>query len=123
MHRKVVLSETLSFSQSILMTLLNGLTIAILAITLGGSGQSAGLFVLLLQISSQIFIVIPALTRMYSDLTKSRLRFNEYSAYLELEEQVQRDPEDSIRNTDAMQITIQQLNFVMQPMHRTRLIV
>ncbi|WP_340012572.1 ABC transporter ATP-binding protein [Paenibacillus sp. FSL H7-0690] len=111
MHRKVILSETLSFSQSITMTLLNGLTIAILAITLGGSGQSAGLFVLLLQISSQLFIVIPALTRMYSDLTKSRVRFNEYSAYLELEEQVQRDPEDSIRNTDAMQIIIQQLNY------------
>lgn len=40
MHRKVILSETLSFSQSITMTLLNGLTIAILAITLGGSGRA-----------------------------------------------------------------------------------
>lgn len=111
MHRKVIYSETLNFSQSLIMILLNGTTIAILAITIGSSGQSAGLFVLLLQISSQLFIVIPALT-VYADLAKSRLRYEDYTSYLDLEEQVLRDQEvNSNRNTDPMKVQIHQLFF------------
>jgi ABC-type multidrug transport system fused ATPase/permease subunit len=112
MHRKVIYAESLNFSQSLMMIFLNGTTIAILAITIGSSGQSAGLFVLLLQISSQLFVVIPTLTRVYSDLVQSRMRYEDYRAYLDLEEQVLRDQEvDSIRNTDAMEVQIHQLFF------------
>ncbi|KAA1191560.1 ABC transporter ATP-binding protein [Paenibacillus sp. B2(2019)] len=112
MHRKVIYSETHNFSQSLIMILLNGTTIAILAITIGSSGQSAGLFVLLLQISSQLFIVIPALTRVYADLAKSRLRYEDYTSYLDLEEQVLRDQEvNSNKNTDPMKVQVHQLFF------------
>lgn len=114
-HRKVIYSESLNFSHSLIMILLNGITIAILAITIGNSGQSAGLFVLLLQISSQLFIVIPALTRVYSDLAKSRLRYEDYTSYLDLEEQVLRDQEvNSNRNTDPVKVQVHQLFFRYQ---------
>lgn len=120
MHRKVIYSETLNFSQSLIMILLNGTTIAILAITIGSSGQSAGLFVLLLQISSQLFIVIPALTRIYADLAKSRLRYEDYTSYLDLEEQVLRDQEvNSNRNTDPMKVQVHQLFLDIRPTLRT----
>ncbi len=112
MHRKVIYSESLNFSQSLIMILLNGITIAILAMTIGSSGQSAGLFVLLLQISNQLFAVIPTLTRVYSDLVKSRLRYEDYRSYLDLEEQVLSDNlESTIKNIDAMQVQIKHLFF------------
>lgn len=111
MQRKVIQSEAIAFSQRFFMILLNGFTIAILVITLANKGLGAGLFVLLLQISSQLFIVIPTLTTQYSELAISRMRYQEYRSYLELEEQVLRDHYPTTIDATAMQVRINNLTF------------
>lgn len=110
MHRRVIYSESINFVQGLIIILLNGVTIAVLAISLGKSGQGAGLFVLLLQIANQLFLVIPSLTKLFSGLVLSRLRYREYISYLELQEQTHRDIEPTTNNY-AMRVKINNLYF------------
>ncbi|GAA0383103.1 ABC transporter ATP-binding protein [Paenibacillus motobuensis] len=111
MQKKVILFESVNLSQNIINTLLNGVTITVLVVVLGGSSKSAGLFVILFQIINQLFILIPSIIKNFSELAVSRMRYKEYMSYMMLKEPETLDGNSSIRNNNSIQVQVNNLSF------------
>ncbi|MBP2245830.1 ABC-type multidrug transport system fused ATPase/permease subunit [Paenibacillus xylanexedens] len=109
-QKKVIFSESINFTQNSINTLLNGGTLIALVLVLGSNGSSVGLFVILFQITNQLFVTIPSLKKGFTDYTASRLRFQDYLSYIKLDEQTTL-MQDIKGKTGLIGVEINNINF------------
>lgn len=86
-QKNLVLSESITFFRNSLTALLRGLSILLLVILPSGNALSAGTFVMLFQIVNYLYTMVPSIITTYSNLEGNRMRFEDYSTYLKLEEE------------------------------------
>ncbi|MBO0994245.1 ABC transporter ATP-binding protein [Bacillus sp. SD088] len=109
-QKKLILSETINFSQDVVTALLRGISILLLVVVLGGNGQTAGAFVMLFQVVNQLYVIFPSFIGSYSGLQASHMRFTDYSSYLKMEEEAIPD-EASVLQSKGLGIVANQLIF------------
>ncbi|WBW94722.1 ATP-binding cassette domain-containing protein [Oceanirhabdus sp. W0125-5] len=110
LQKKVIAGELISILQNIVIAIMNGVCIIILVIISSKSGNGAGVFVMLLKVVSQLFILLPRFSASYSSLKSSSLRFKEFNEFLNLQEEI-REQGTLPECEKGMKVVIKELSF------------
>lgn len=86
MQKHKYLSETIHYSNDMISTLLKAISILVLVIVLARDGATAGAFVMLFQVVTQLYSLIPSLIEARAGLEQSKMRFEDYESYMMMEE-------------------------------------
>jgi ABC-type multidrug transport system fused ATPase/permease subunit len=109
-ERKFVVFETNKFFNNIVIALMKGLSITFLVVILGRDNDGTGLFVMLFQVTTQLFVLLPKLTTGYSNLKTSRMRYTQFIKYLNIEEGKTSSNELKVKDK-GMKIVVNDLDF------------
>ncbi len=86
-QKKIIAGEIVNILQNIIITIMNGSCMIILVIISARSGKGAGVFVMLLQVVTQLFIIVQRFSANYSSLKASTMRFKDFIEFLNIEEE------------------------------------
>lgn len=106
-------TELILFLSNTLVSLSNLLCLVLLVITTSKNGNNAGVFIVLLQITTQMFGLITGLSQNHSNMKALSLSFLEYEKFLNLEEvnYINATPLSNPNKNQPMEIIIKNLSF------------
>ncbi|MCM1990995.1 ATP-binding cassette domain-containing protein [Oceanirhabdus seepicola] len=109
-QKKIISGELRNILQNIVITIMNGSCVIILVIISAKSGNGAGVFVMLLKVVSQLFILLPRFSTNYSSLKSSTIRFKDFIGFLNVQEDMR--GQRALPECDkGMKIVINDLSF------------
>jgi ABC-type bacteriocin/lantibiotic exporter with double-glycine peptidase domain len=82
-HKQVCIAEAINMLQNIVMSTLNGGVVVLIVLANSNRIRTVGTFVILFQITSQLFSVIQTLLGCYEQVKASQIQFKDFSKFME----------------------------------------